>query len=155
MINEISEFEAYTGTIEYKAKKKRDNSYLGRFTFDMLTGLKGFSRVLTILARGYMWQNNAQPQKERAAKALLAWCSIPEEKGEKEDWQFRTAFPELHCEFPELVDEQGRGWLYRHVHHITEYVFNHPEDVQKPSIKQAEKLGKMFDEKWRTRVRQL
>ena len=155
MINEISEFEAYTGTIEYKAKKKRDNSYLGRFTFDMLTGLKGFSRVLTIIARGYMWQDGAGPQKERAAKALLAWCSIPEDKEEKEDWQFRTAFPELHGEFPALVDDQGCGWLYRHAHHITEYVFNHPEDVQKPSVKQAEKLENVFDEKWRTKVRQL
>ena len=155
MINEIAEFEAYTGTIEYKAKKKRDNSYLGRFTFDMLTGLKGFSRVLTIIARGYMWQDGAGPQKDRAAKALLAWCSIPENETEKEEWQFRTAFPELHGEFPELVDGQGRGWLCRHVHHITEYVFSHPEDVQKPSIKQTEKLENVFDEKWRTRVCQL
>lgn len=155
MINEIAEFEAYTGEIEYEAKKKRDNSYLGRFTYDMLTEIKGFSRVLTILARGYMWQDGTQPQKERAAKALLAWCSIPEDETDKEDWQFRTAFPELHGEFPELVDKTGCGWLFRHVHKITEFVFRHPEDVQKQSIGKAEKLEKMFDEKWRKKVRQM
>lgn len=155
MINEIAEFEAYTGTIEYEAKKKRDNSYLGRFTYDMLIEIKGFSRVLTILARGYMWQDGAEPRKERAAKALLAWCSIPKEETEKEEWQFRTAFTELHGEFPELVDEQGCGWLYRHAHRITGYVFSHPEDVQKQSVGKAEKLEKVFDEKWRKKVRQM
>ena len=46
---------------------------MGRFTFDMLLDFEGLSRVLTIVARGYMWQGE-EPDIERAARALRA-CS--------------------------------------------------------------------------------
>ena len=56
MINEREEFLAYTEQPIYSAQNKRDTAYMGRFTFDMLLDFEGLSRVLTIVARGYMWQ---------------------------------------------------------------------------------------------------
>ena len=36
MLNELEEFRAYTDPPVYVSAGKRDNTYLGRFTFDML-----------------------------------------------------------------------------------------------------------------------
>ena len=154
MIDEVAEFQAYIGTIAYKAKAKRDSAYLCRFTYDMLLEQKGFTRVLTVLARGYMWEDHAKPDIDRAKQALLAWCSLPiSKKAEtKEDWQYKTCFAELHSEFPELVDENGQGWLYRHVHHIIDYVTANPGDVMKQSAEKCEKLKQVFDERWAKKV---
>lgn len=55
MLNEKEEFLAYTGKIDYKTADK--HTYLGRFNFDMLTKFIGLTRVLTIVARGYMFEN--------------------------------------------------------------------------------------------------
>lgn len=55
MINEREEFLSYTQSPTYTAQNKRDTSYMGRFTFDMLLDFEGLSRVLTIVARGYTW----------------------------------------------------------------------------------------------------
>lgn len=154
MIDEIAEFRTYTGTTDYKAKTKRDSSYLGRFTYDMLLEQKGFTCVLTVLARGYMWEDHAKPDIDRAKQALLAWCSLPiSKKAEtKEEWQYQTCFAELHSEFLELVDENGQGWLYRHVHHIIDYVTANPGDVMKQSAEKCEKLKQVFDERWAKKV---
>ena len=154
MIDEVAEFQAYIGTIAYKAKAKRDSAYLCRFTYDMLLEQKGFTRVLTVLARGYMWEDHAKPDIDRAKQALLAWCSLPiRKKAEtKEEWQYKTCFAELHSEFPELVDENGQGWLYRHVHHIIDYVTANPGDVMKQSVEKCEKLKERFDERWAKKV---
>lgn len=154
MIDEVAEFRAYTGTIEYKAKTKRDSAYLGRFTYDMLLEQNGFTRVLTVLARGYMWEDHTKPDIDRARKALLAWCSLPESKkaNPKEEWQYKICFAELHDAFPELVDENGQGWLYRHVHHVIDYVTSNPGDVMKQSVEKCEKLKQVFDERWTKKV---
>lgn len=154
MIDEIAEFRAYTGTIEYKAKTKRDSAYLGRFTYDMLLEQNGFTRVLTVLARGYMWEDHTKPDIDRARKALLAWCSLPERKkaDPKEEWQYKICFSELHDAFPELVDENGQGWLYRHVHHVIDYVSANPDDVMKQSVEKCKKLKQVFDERWAKKV---
>lgn len=154
MIDEVAEFRAYTGTIEYKAKTKRDSAYLGRFTYDMLLEQNGFTRVLTVLARGYMWEDHTKPDIDRARNALLAWCSLPESKkaNPKEEWQYKICFAELHDAFPELVDENGQGWLYSHVHHVIDYVTSNPGDVMKQSVEKCEKLKQVFDERWTKKV---
>lgn len=154
MIDEVAEFQAYIGTIAYKAKTKRDSAYLGRFTYDMLLEQKGFTRVLTVLARGYMWENHAKPDIDRARKALLSWCSLPERKkaDPKAEWQYKTCFAELNDAFPELVDENGQGWLYRHVHHIIDYVTANPGDVMKQSVEKCNTLKQAFDECWAKKV---
>ena len=57
MINEWSEFLQYTGPVTYVASGKRDVHYLGRFTWDTLLDFEGLARVLTILARGYLFHH--------------------------------------------------------------------------------------------------
>ena len=78
MLNEIQEFSNYTGEVECRAESKYDSAYLGRFTYDMLLKFEGLSRVLTILARGYLWQGE-QPQPDRAYRAsLIGLCGLSE-----------------------------------------------------------------------------
>ena len=57
MTNEWLEFQAYTKKPAYSAASKHDLSYLGRFTFKTITDFEGFGRILTIIARGYLFHN--------------------------------------------------------------------------------------------------
>ena len=59
MINEWEEFCAYTGTVSYTASKKSDTTWLGRFTFATILEFEGMARILTILARGYLFHGNS------------------------------------------------------------------------------------------------
>ena len=140
MIDERAEFAAYTGAVVYDATNKQDSAYLGRFTFDTLLRGEGLQRILTIVARGYLWQTD-KPDIDRARDALRAWCSIPDSKKAKpkEAWQYETDFRQLHDEFPELVDEQGNGWFVRHVHGVRDFLKHHPEKVSKPALKNLER----------------
>ena len=149
MLNEPEEFKAYTQFPKYSANGKRDMSFLGRFTFDMLIKQIGLHRVLTIIARGYMFEKDKQ-DINRAKEALQAWCSLPTEK--KDDWKANTNFRELHTEFPDLVDEEGRGWFYRHVHNICDFVKNNPDSVSKTTVSKWELLRKGFDREWEKKV---
>ncbi len=156
MINEIAEFNSYIGKAQYSATSKRDNSYLGRFTYGMLLDFEGLSRVLTIIARGYMWEDETNPDIEKAKNALLAWCSIPERKSSgKEEWQFGTDFSRLNNEFSELVDKKGNGWFCRHVQNIISFVLSNPDMVMKQSVTACEKLKSGFDREWRKKVLQM
>ncbi len=79
MLKEIQEFLDYTTPVTYTAKAKADTTYLRHSTLDFFTGFDGLNRVLTILARGYLFQDG-RSDIERARRALLAWSSIPESK---------------------------------------------------------------------------
>ena len=149
MLNESEEFKAYTQFPKYNANGKRDMSFLGRFTFDMLIKQIGLHRVLTTIARGYMFESET-PDIDRAKIALQAWCSLPTEK--KEVWKANTNFKHLHTEFPDLVDEEGRGWFYRHVHYICGFVKNNPGSVSKTTVSKCELLRKGFDKEWEKKV---
>ena len=78
MVNELEEFKAYTTFPEYKAARKNDPTYMGRFTFPMLLDFKGFQRIFTILARGFLFEDggNGYDRIDYARRALLAWCSV-------------------------------------------------------------------------------
>ncbi len=154
MLNEWEEFRAYTERPTYTSTGKRDTAYLGRFTFDMLLDFEGLARVLTIIARGTMWQLD-EPDVDRARRALYTWCSVPDSKkaSPREDWQYRTDFRELHDEFPALVDENGGGWFYRHVHAVCDHVRKNPTLTSKTAQDNCAKL-KGFDAAWRNKVRQ-
>ena len=86
--NEWAEFLAYTKEPTYAVRNKKDNVFLGWFTMDMLMENYGFARILTVLARGYLFHNpdgtpRADDPYERtddARRALCAWCSIPDKK---------------------------------------------------------------------------
>ena len=101
MLNELAEFKAYTEAPIYKRDNRNDNSFLGRFTCEGIQGFEGFPRVLTIIARGYMFKSGSA-DIEYARRAISAWCSIPDKDitKEKEDWRFKTDtttnFPNLY-----------------------------------------------------------
>ena len=149
MLNEIDEFKSYTQFPEYCAHGKRDMSFLGRFTFDMLIKQIGLHRVLTTIARRYMFESET-PDIDRAKGALQAWCSLPTEK--KEVWKANTNFKHLHTEFPDLVDEEGCGWFYRHVHNICDFVKSNSDSVSKTTVSKCELLRKGFDKEWEKKV---
>ena len=149
MLNESEEFKAYTQFPMYNANGKRDMSFFGRFTFDMLIKQIGLHRVLTTIARGYMFET-VTPDIERAKGALQAWCSLPTEK--KDNWKANTNFSEFYAEFPDLVDEEGRGWFYHHVHNICDFVKNNPDSVNKTTVSKCELLRNGFDKEWEKKV---
>lgn len=153
MLNEFDEFRAYTTPVKYEVSRKGDTGFLGRFTFDSLLNFEGLGRIFTILARGYMFQN-PEPDIDRTRDALCAWCSIPESKNAtpREEWQSKTDFRELHEEFPELVDRNGRGWFCRHVHGAAKFVLDHPDAVRKGYTEYAEAIRSKFDKMWRDKV---
>ena len=153
MLNEIAEFKAYTGTPIYKRDNKNDNSFLGRFTREGIQGFEGFPRVLTIIARGYMFKNGSS-DIEYARRAISAWCSIPDKDNakEKEEWRFTTDFREYHNEFPELVSENGEGWFYRHFHNAMKFVISNPDKFTAKDIDKYILMDKNFDIAWRDKV---
>lgn len=164
MINEWEEFCAYTGTVSYIASKKSDTTWLGRFTFATILEFEGMARILTILARGYLFHSkdgavisgDPHDRIEYARRALCAWCSVPEDGKRAPDkkWQFQTDFSELHTEFPELVDADGTGWFLRHVLRVADFMLTHPERVRSTSLKYAEVIQPKFAAAWRSKVLQ-
>lgn len=154
MINEWEEFCAYTGTVSYTASKKSDTTWLGCFTFATILEFEGMARILTILARGYLFHSkdgavisgDPHDRVDHARRALCAWCSVPENGKRVQDkaWQFQTDFSELHTEFPELVDADGTGWFLRHVLRTADFMLTHPEKVRSTSLKYAEVIQSKF-----------
>ena len=45
----------------YAATGKRDTSYMGRFTFRTFTEFEGLGRILTIIARSYLFNEGNNP----------------------------------------------------------------------------------------------
>ena len=163
MLNEWQEFLDYTAPVEYRASGKKDATWLGRFTFEALKEFSGMNRILTILARGFLFHASdgtllPGDPRERigcAYNGLCAWCSIPESGGKpKEEWQHRTNFASLNDQFPKLVDEEGWGWFSRHFHGAMRFAAAHPELVHKNYATSAERLDKLFDQEWRNKVLQ-
>ena len=162
MLNEWQEFLDYTEPVRYQAVGKRDTTWMGRFTFEALRDFSGMARILTILARGFLFHapdgaelpSDPRSRLEKAHRGLCAWCSIPEKPGSRKEWQYHTEFAEFHGEFPELVDEAGLGWFARHFHSAMDFAKKHPNLVLKSYAEVAEDLDKKFDRVWRDKVRQ-
>ena len=159
MTNEWAEFKAYTEQPIYTAARKTDTTYLGRFTFDMITDFTGFGRILTTIARGYLFYDKdgvvLDDPYERikiARNALCAWCSIPEKKKNSEP---PVDFRELSADFPELVDPNGKGWYYRHIKNVIRFVKANPDKVSKSAYKKCADFSTGFTAQWKKKVRQL
>lgn len=150
----MEEFKAYTEPVNYTSTGKRGTAYLGRFIFDTFLSFEGLKRVLTIIARGYMFRNGENIEYTR--RALCAWCSIPNSKNAtpKKEWQYETDFKNLHNEFPEFVDKNGFGWFYNHVKSVAEFIKNNPDRVNKSVYNKVDLLGSKFDTAWRKKVMQ-
>ncbi len=159
MTNEWQEFKAYTNKPTYSAANKHDLSYLGRFTFKTITDYEGLGRILTIIARGYLFHDkdgnkltdNPYSRIDYARKALCAWCSIP---GKNESEPFSN-FSELADEFSELVNSKGEGWYYRHIKNIIKFVKNNPDLVSEKAKITVAGISKGFKTEWKMKVRQL
>ena len=156
MLNEREEFLSYIFFPEYNSHSKTDYGCLGRFTLEMFEDLTGFNRVLTILGRGYMFDEEGNADIKRAERAIRAWCSVPDKKNAKplEDWQYITDFRVLRDEIPQLVDKNGKGWLYRHIANIVDYVKKNPDKVSQAAIKKTNEYLKNFEKTWRKKVEQ-
>ena len=163
MLNEWQEFLDYTEPVAYRASGKKDTTWLGRFTFEALRDFSGMNRILTILARGFLFHDSegaplpGDPREriDYAHDGLCAWCSIPErDSTPKEEWQHRTNFAPLHDQFPKLVDADGWGWFSRHFHRAMRFAAAHPDLVRKNYADSAGELDKHFDRVWRSKVLQ-
>ena len=159
MTNEWLEFKAYTEKQKYSAASKHDLSYLGRFSFKTITDFEGFGRILTILARGYIFHNkngslfdgDSYSRIEYARNALCAWCSIPDKN---EDTPL-VNFGELSTDFPELVNAKGEGWYYKHIQNIIKFAKKNPDAVSEKAKTTVVGIGKGFKAEWKKKVRQL
>ena len=159
MTNEWLEFQAYINKPSYSAESKHDLSYLGRFTFKTITDFEGFGRILTVIARGYLFHNqdgslrggNPYERVGYARNALCAWCSIPDKN---EDEPF-TNFGALSSDFPELVNAKGEGWYFRHLQNIVKFVKKNPDAVSEKAKTTVSLISKGFKTEWKKKVRQL
>ena len=152
MLNEVQEFRDYTQAPDYTGK-----NVLGRFTVDAIRDLLGFERIFTILARGYLFRSGDPYENvDYARKVLCAWVSIPDDGGDLNGWEgkFTTCFPELHEEFPELVDENGCGWYIRHIRSIATLAQENPRKVKAAIRNFLVEKSDAFEKKWRNKVRQ-
>ena len=163
MTNEWNEYKAYIGQPTYTVSNGKDTSFLGRFTTEMIKDFKGFARIFTILARGYLFHNadgslkDGDPREriEYARRALCAWCSLPGNKKATptKEWQYSTNFSEYHEEFPELVMADGAGWYYRHIHAIADFISANRAKVNKHIHCLAERT-KQWEDGWSDKVKQ-
>ena len=139
MANEWLEYKAYTDTPVFLAGSKQSTAFMGRFSTTIIKKNKGFSRIFTILARGYLFHNSdgtlrtddPYERTEEARRFLYAWCSLPYEAVTNKALKFHTSFPELHSEFPDIIDENGAGWYYRYLYSLSAYIKKNKEDVTK------------------------
>ena len=161
LTNEWLEFKAYTDTPVFLAESKQSTAFIGRFTVRMIKQNKGFSRIFTVLARGYLFHNadgtlrtdDPYERIEKARKFLCAWCSLPYETVSNKALTFHTSFPELHNEFPEIVDENGAGWYYRYLHSLSAYIKKNKENVTKKLHCFAEKKTlKAIESTWANKL---
>ena len=127
--------------------------------FRTFTEFEGLGRILTIIARGYLFQEGENPYEriEHARNALCAWCSIPEKTKETPEGRPnpKVNFSDLASAFPELVDEKGNGWLYRHVQSIIQFVKYNPNITSKTAADNCEILKEGFTREWKKKVRQM
>jgi len=158
MTNEWLEFKAYIEKTTYFSSGKRDFSYLGRFSFKTILDLEGLGRILTIIARGYLFHNkdgnilkgDAYSRTEYAKNALCAWYSIPDKKDNS-----NVNFAHLSRVFPELVSSRGEGWFCSHIKGITKFAKKNPSLISVKSMDAISAISKGFTKMWSKKVKQM
>ena len=159
MTNEWEEFKEYTGQPIYAAANKHDTAFYSRITLNMIKEFSGFGRVFTIIARGYLFHDkegglidgNPYDRIDYTRNALCAWCSAPDKKKSSVP---PVDFRELSADFPELVDEDGKGWLYRHAKNLFCFIRKNPDLVNKQTKEKLPGISKGFTLQWKKRVKQ-
>jgi hypothetical protein len=125
----------------------------------MISEFTGFGHILTIIARGYLFHDkdsvvldDPYERIEITRNALCAWCSIPDKKKSSEP---PVDFRELSADYPELVDQDGKGWYYRHIKKVIRFVKANPDKVSKSAYKKCADFSTGFTAQWKKKVRQL
>ena len=140
--------------------RKQTRPFISRpVFFKSITDFEGFGRILTILARGYIFHNKngslfdggPYTRIEYARNALCAWCSIPDKNA---DTPF-VNFGELFTDFPELVNSKGEGWYYRHIQNIIKFAKKNSTAISEKAKKTVAGINKGFKTEWKKKVRQL
>ena len=157
MTNEWAEFKAYTEKPQYISMSKNDKTYMGRFTVDMIKDFTGFSRIFTIIARGYLFHDkdgnilSCDPYERisYAKNALLAWCSINDRRSNPEA---KVDYRELAPEFPELVNNKGNGWYITHIRSIFRFAYGHYDLLSKPVQEILPDISEGYSAQWKKRV---
>ena len=157
MTNEWLEFKAYTNKPTYFSSGKRDFSYLGRFSFKTILDLEGLGRILTIIARGYLFhdkdgsilKDSAYSRIEYARNALCAWCSIDAKDNTD------VNFAHLSNDFPEFVSETGEGWFCSHIKCITKFTKDNSSLIAVKTAEKLSKISKDFKKMWAKKVKQM
>ena len=161
MTNEWAEFKAYTDATVFFADNKQSTAFMGRFSTTIIKKNKGFNRIFTILARGFLFHNtdgsvrtdDPYERIDKAREFLCAWCSLPYETVSNKALAFHTSFPELHSEFPNIVDENGAGWYYRYLHSLSCYIKKNKDNVTKKLHCFAEKKTlKAIESTWANKL---
>ena len=158
MTNEWLEFKAYTDKPTYFSSGKRNFSYLGRFSFKTILELEGIGRILTVIARGYLFhdkdgnilKDDAYSRIEYAKNALCAWCSVSDKK-ENSD----VNFAHLSNEYPELVSPTGEGWFYAHIKGITNFAKKNKTLISVKAMETISAISKGFTKMWANKVKQM
>ena len=157
MTNEWLEFKAYTDKPTYFSSGKWDFSYLGRFSLKTILELEGLGRILTVIARGYLFhdkdgsilKDDAYTRMDYAKNALCARCRIDTKDNAD------VNFAHLSGKFPELVSETGEGWFYSHIKGIAEFAKKKPSIISANSMKTISKFSKDFKKMWVKKVKQM
>ena len=157
MTNEWLEFKAYTDKPTYFSSGKRDFSYFGRFSLNTILELEGLGRILTIIARGYLFhdkngnvlKDDAYSRIEYVRNAICAWCSIDAKDNTD------VNFAHLSKEFPELVSETGEGWFCSHIKGITKFAKKKPSLISASAMKTISAISKGFTKMWIKKVKQM
>ena len=160
MTNEWEEFKAYTTPVQYVSARKSDKTYMGRFTLEMILDFYGFSRIFNILARGYLFHDadgnllkgDPYDRIDRARNAVLAWCSMPDRSQNPKN---KVDYRELSADYPELVDEQGKGWYYRHIKSVVNFGWENFDQLNKSLQNKLPGLDAGFAKEWKKKVGQL
>ena len=158
MTNEWLEFKAYIDKPTYSSSGKRDFSYLGRFSFKTILELEGIGRILTVIARGYLFhdkdgnilKDDTYSRIEYAKNALCAWCSVSDKK-ENSD----VNFAHLSNEYPELVSPTGEGWFYAHIKGITNFAKKNKTLISVKAMETISAISEGFTKMWANKVKQM
>jgi len=161
LTNEWLEFKAYTDAPIFNAGSKQSTAFMGRFSTTIIKKNKGFNRIFTVLARGFLFHNadgtlrtdDPYDRTEEARRFLCAWCSLPYETVTNKVLKFHTSFPELHSEFPNIIDENGAGWYYIYLHSLSDYIKKNKDNVTKKLHCFAEKKTlKAIESTWANKL---
>ena len=159
-MTEWQECMLYLHFPKYVCSDPRDYGYMGGFHIGMFKQLVGFQRILTLIARRYLFhtatgtlaEGDPYSRIEYARKALLAWCSVVSDA----KCEPKVCFAELHDDFPELVTKTGNGWLIRHFQHIVKMIRNDEDELfDEKTVSIYNGLSRGFKQQWKNKVQQM